>query len=83
MHPAISRSNWVSDGALLSYGIPLAEVGREASRIAARTLHEQRQPIDFNDEIMRVHSYVLAVNEETALGLGLKIPSDLATDAAY
>lgn len=68
---------WVSDGALFSYGVPLDEVGMEAARVAARILHEQRQPFEFNQEIIRLSTYDLTVNEETAIGLGLQIPPAL------
>jgi ABC-type uncharacterized transport system substrate-binding protein len=68
---------WVSDGALFSYGVPLDEVGMEAARVAARILHEQRQPFEFNQEIIRLSTYDLTVNEETAIGLGVRIPPGL------
>ncbi|HET6277185.1 MAG TPA: ABC transporter substrate binding protein [Candidatus Polarisedimenticolia bacterium] len=68
---------WVGVGALFSYGAPLDEVGLEAARIAARILHEQRQPFEFNREIIRLPFYHLTVNEETAVGLGVEIPPAL------
>jgi ABC-type uncharacterized transport system substrate-binding protein len=74
---AVPNPGWVRDGALFSYGFPLGEVGMEAARIAAGILHEQRQPFELNQEVIRLSTYDLTVNEETAIGLGASIPPDL------
>ncbi len=73
---AVPHPGWVRDGALFSYGVPLEEIGREAFHVADMILNEQRQPSDFNDAIIEHPGHVLAVNEETALGIGLEeVPS--------
>lgn len=80
---AAPNPSWVRGGALFSYGIPLDQLGREASGIATWILREHRPPDDFGKHIIRPSVHVLAVNHETAITLDVKVPSDLTIDEAY
>lgn len=72
---AVPHPDWVKQGALFSYGVPLEEIGREALHIADLILNEERQPSDFDDAILVHKGHVFSVNEETALAIGIETPS--------
>jgi putative ABC transport system substrate-binding protein len=69
-----NRKEWVEQGALFSYGIDLAPLGREGARYVDSILRG-KSPADLPvDEIPETE---FAINLQTASRLGIKIPQEM------
>jgi len=75
---AAPSPDWVDHGALFSYGASYERQGEEASRLAELILRGVLQPSDFR--VLRSSEVQMAVNQQTAMTLGLSIPADLSFD---
>ncbi|HXH28540.1 MAG TPA: ABC transporter substrate binding protein [Candidatus Polarisedimenticolia bacterium] len=78
---AAPSTEWVRQGALFSYGAPLASLGKEAAFVAGQILSQSGHPEDF--ALRQPESHVLAVNTTTALALGIEVPPGVAVDETY
>jgi ABC-type uncharacterized transport system substrate-binding protein len=73
--------DWVQRGALFSYGATPETIGRDVSRLATQILYAGGQADAGGFRRPTVH--FLAVNEATAVALGLSLPAGLTFDAVY
>lgn len=73
---------WVRRGALFSYGPTPETIGRDLSFLAGRMLYEGLQP-EGDARLVGPGGSILAVNETTALALGVTIPGSVSVDATY
>jgi ABC-type uncharacterized transport system substrate-binding protein len=73
--------DWVRRGALFSYGATPETIGRDVSRLATQVLYAGSQP-DMAGFRRPTVSF-LAVNEATAVALGLALPSGVTFDMVY
>jgi putative ABC transport system substrate-binding protein len=69
-----NRKEWVELGALFSYGIDLAPLGRAGARHVDRILRGT-SPADLPVE--KIPETEFAINLETASRLGIKIPQEM------
>jgi ABC-type uncharacterized transport system substrate-binding protein len=67
------QPEWARQGALASYGVPLAHLGDEAREMANDLLSGARNPGDLGLRTPR--TAVLEINPTTAEGLGLALPA--------
>jgi ABC-type uncharacterized transport system substrate-binding protein len=67
------QAEWVSRGALLSYGEPLDRIGAQAQRMARQILSQTRQPGDF--ALQLPEAPILQINQLTAVALGVTFPA--------
>jgi putative ABC transport system substrate-binding protein len=72
---------WVRRGALFSYGATPETIGRDLSYLAREMLFQGRQPSDLR--FRPPTAPFLALNETTAIALGITVPPGLAIDATY
>ena len=75
---AAPSPDWVDHGALFSYGASYERRGEEASRIADLILRGVLHPTDFH--VLRSSEVQMAVNQQTAMILGVIIPANLLID---
>ena len=68
------RKEWVEQGALFSYGIDLAPIGRAGARYVDSILRGT-SPADLPVE--KIPKIEFAINLKTASRLGIKIPQDM------
>ena len=73
--------DWVRRGALFSYGATPETIGRDVSRLASQVLYGGSQPDTTG--FRRPTVPFLAVNEATAVALGLALPSGVTFDIVY
>jgi putative ABC transport system substrate-binding protein len=73
--------DWVRRGALFSYGATPETIGRDVSRLASQVLYGGSHP--HNGGFRRPTVPFLAVNEATAVALGLALPPGVTIDAIY
>jgi ABC-type uncharacterized transport system substrate-binding protein len=73
--------DWVRRGALFSYGATPETIGRDVSRLANQVLYASGQPAESGYHA--ASAPFLAVNEATAVALGLAMPVGVTIDAVY
>jgi len=72
---------WVRRGALFSYGATAETIGQDLSYLASQILFADRQPSD--TPFRAPAAPFLALNETTALALGVTVPPGMQVDATY
>jgi putative ABC transport system substrate-binding protein len=72
---------WVRRGALFSYGATAETIGQDLSYLANQILFADRQPADA--PFRAPAAPYLALNETTALALGVSVPPGVRVDATY
>jgi putative ABC transport system substrate-binding protein len=72
---------WVRRGALFSYGATAETIGQELSYLASQILFAGRQPSDA--PFRAPAAPFLALNETTALALGVTVPPGMQVDETY
>jgi len=72
---------WVRRGALFSYGATPETIGHDLAYLARQILFADRQPSDA--PFRAPAAPFLALNETTALALGVTVPPGLQVDATY
>jgi ABC-type uncharacterized transport system substrate-binding protein len=78
---AAPAPDWVRRGALFSYGATSETIGREVSFLAMQILGAQAASPDAG--LRTPVAAFLALNETTALALGVEVPAGLRVDATY
>lgn len=73
--------DWVRRGALFSYGATPETIGRDVARLASQVLYAGNPA--GTDGFRRPTVPYLAVNEATAVALGLALPSGVTFDIVY
>ncbi len=78
---AAPAPDWVRRGALFSYGATSETIGREVSTLAMQILGTR--PVRSETGLRTPAAAFLALNETTAIALGVDVPAGLTVDATY
>jgi ABC-type uncharacterized transport system substrate-binding protein len=78
---AAPTPEWVRRGALFSYGATSETIGREVSSLAMQILGTQ--PVHSETGLRTPAAAFLALNETTAIALGVDVPAGITVDATY